>query len=562
MKKKLVMMFAALVSVCCIAGCNTAQTAQEAGAGSSQQSSAEAEVQKKENAAILVVSFGTSYNDSRDVTIGAVEEAIGEAYPEYEVRRAFTSQIIIDILKERDNLEIDNVTEALDRAVEDGVKELIVQPTHLMNGFEYNDLAAELTAYLDKFDKIILSEPLLKSEADLEAVVAAITEKTASYDNGETAICFMGHGTEAESNGVYALLQDKLTAGGYENYYVGTVEAEPSLDDVLSALKEKGGYKKVVLEPLMVVAGDHANNDMAGAEADSWKSVLEQEGYEVECILEGLGQIEAIQEVYVAHLQSAMDADVAFAGVEADRTNGEKEELTDGTYEIEVTSSSSMFQIEKAKLTVAGENMTAVITLSGTGYGKLYLGTAEAAQNAEETDCISFVEDAEGAYTYTLPVAALDQPIDCAAYSIRKEEWYDRQLTFVSSSVKAEGSEAAEAKTNADTEAVKVTDGTYEIEVTLEGGSGKSTVLSPATITVTGDVMVARIEWSSSNYDYMMVDDVKYLPVNTEGNSVFEIPVAALDTKLDVIGDTVAMSKPREIEYTITFHSEGMQAVQ
>ena len=234
---------------------------------------------------ILVVSFGTSYNENRKVTIEAIEEAVGSEFGDYEVRRAFTSQIIIDKLKERDGLEIDNVEEALDRAVEDGIANLVVQPTHLMDGYEYTDLADE----------------------DFDKVVKAIVEKTAEYDDGETAICFMGHGTEADSNRVYPRMQETLKAAGYENYFIGTVEAEPALEDVMAALKEKGSYKRVVLEPLMVVAGDHANNDMAGDEEDSWKTILENEGYEVECVLEGLGQIPAVRDIYVEHVQAAME---------------------------------------------------------------------------------------------------------------------------------------------------------------------------------------------------------------------------------------------------------------
>lgn len=261
-----------------------------------------------EKKVILVVSFGTSYNDSRDITIGAIEGAIAEAFPDYEVRRAFTSQIIIDKLKERDGLEIDNVEEALDRAVADGVTTLVVQPTHLMDGYEYTDLSNALEQYKDKFDKVVIGAPLLTEDADYEAVVSAITAHTASYDDGETAVCFMGHGTEADSNAVYGALQDRLAAAGYENYYIGTVEAEPSIDDVLEALNAKGTYKRVVLEPLMVVAGDHANNDMAGDEEDSWKTILTGAGYEVECLLEGLGQIPEIQQIYVQHTQAAIDS--------------------------------------------------------------------------------------------------------------------------------------------------------------------------------------------------------------------------------------------------------------
>ena len=256
---------------------------------------------------LLVVSFGTSFNDSRRLTIGGIEKALEEAFPEYSLRRGFTSQIIIDHVKDRDGEVIDNVKEALDRAVNNGVKVLVVQPTHLMNGFEYTDLVNEIADYADAFEHLVIGEPLLTSDADFEAVMKAITEDTASYDDGETAICFMGHGTEADSNGVYAKMQEMLTAGGYENYYVGTVEAEPSLEDLLEAVGAKG-YKKVVLKPLMVVAGDHANNDMAGDEEDSWKSQFEAAGYEVECILSGLGELEAIQKIYVEHAQAAMDS--------------------------------------------------------------------------------------------------------------------------------------------------------------------------------------------------------------------------------------------------------------
>lgn len=267
------------------------------------------ETEVSKDTAILVVSFGTSFDDSRDITIGAVEKDIQEAFPEYEVRRAFTAQIIIDKLKKESGEEIDNVTEALDRAVADGIKNLVVQPTHLMNGLEYNDLKDELEKYADSFEKISLGDPLLTSDDDFDKVIAAITDATKDQAaDEETAIVYMGHGTEADSNKVYAEMQEKLTAAGFGNYYIGTVEAEPSLDDVVKALKENGKYKKVVLSPLMVVCGDHANNDMAGDEEDSWKTILTGEGYEVETLMQGLGQIEAIRDIYVAHTQAAVDA--------------------------------------------------------------------------------------------------------------------------------------------------------------------------------------------------------------------------------------------------------------
>ena len=256
---------------------------------------------------LLVVSFGTSYNDSRRETIGAIEKAMQKAFPDYAVRRGFTSQIIIDHVNKRDGEKIDNVTEALDRAVANGVKNLVVQPTHLMNGLEYTDLKNELAGYSDSFEKIALGEPLLTSDADFQTVMNAIVDATKEYDDGETAICFMGHGTEADSNQVYTKMQETLTAAGHKNYFVGTVEATPSLDDVIAAVKESG-YKKVVLRPLMIVAGDHANNDMAGDEDGSWKTEFEKAGFEVTTVVEGLGGLTDIQNLFVAHAQAAVDS--------------------------------------------------------------------------------------------------------------------------------------------------------------------------------------------------------------------------------------------------------------
>ena len=257
---------------------------------------------------ILIVSFGTSYSNSRHVTIGAIEDAIREAYPDYQVRRAFTAQIIIDKLKKEEKIEIDNVKQALDRAVKNGVKALVVQPTHLMNCLEYNELKKELDKYKDKFDKIALGEPLLTSDDDYKKVIAAITSDTKEYLDGETAICFMGHGTEAKSNKVYSTLQEKLKAAGYNDYFVGTVEAKPSVDDLIAQVKESGKYKKVILQPLMVVAGDHANNDMAGDDKDSWVTKFKAAGFEVKPVLRGLGQIYDIQKIYLEHVKAAIDS--------------------------------------------------------------------------------------------------------------------------------------------------------------------------------------------------------------------------------------------------------------
>ena len=255
---------------------------------------------------LLVVSFGTSFNDNRRLTIGAIEEAMEQAFPGYSVRRGFTAQIVIDHIQRRDGEVIDNVTQALDRAVDNGVKTLIVQPTHLMNGFEYNDVVDEVAQYADAFDEIIMGAPLLTSDEDFQIVAQAMVDATAQYDDSKTAICFMGHGTEAESNAVYAKMQTVLTDGGHANCFVGTVEAEPSLDTVLELVKAEN-YEKVVLQPMMIVAGDHANNDMAGEGEDTWKTAFEGAGYQVECVLKGLGEYEAIQQLLVDHVKDAVN---------------------------------------------------------------------------------------------------------------------------------------------------------------------------------------------------------------------------------------------------------------
>ena len=268
---------------------------------------AQADEAKAPKPVILVVSFGTSYNDSRHITIGAIEDTIRETYPDYDVRRAFTAQIIIDKLAERDGIVIDNFEQAMDKLVEEGVQKVIVQPTHLMAGYEYTDVLNSLQSnYADKFEAIVLGDPLLTSDEDYSEVVEAICDATAEYDDGQTAICFMGHGTEADSNEDYTHLQQVLTDAGHTSYFVGTVEATPTFDDVVEAA-QAAGFTKAVLRPLMVVAGDHANNDMADTEdPDSFASKFIAAGFEVECVVEGLGQLVAIDDIYVRHVADAI----------------------------------------------------------------------------------------------------------------------------------------------------------------------------------------------------------------------------------------------------------------
>lgn len=253
---------------------------------------------------LLAASFGTSYQDTRCRTIGAIEEELERAFPEYSVRRGFTSRMIINRVKTRDQIVIDSLEEALRRAADNGVKRLIVQPTHMMDGFEYTALADKVAEYSRFFEAAAVGKPLLSSEGDFQAVVQALIEETEEYDDKETAFCFMGHGTEAQANQVYRKLQEMFLAAGHENYFIGTVEAEPALEEVLAQVK-KGSYKRAVLQPLMIVAGDHANNDMAGDEEGSWKRAFEEAGYEVSCILRGLGELEKIRRIFIKHAKEA-----------------------------------------------------------------------------------------------------------------------------------------------------------------------------------------------------------------------------------------------------------------
>ncbi len=255
--------------------------------------------------ALLVVSFGTSYNESRALTIEAIEKVIADAYPDYEMRRAFTSQTIIDKLKDRDGLEIDNVEQALERLIADGIGTLAVQPTHVMSGFEYDEMIAAIKPYESKFTSVSYGLPLLTSDADYQEVVSILQEEIAPYNVEGTAIVFMGHGTHHEANATYAKLQQAVSGSGMDNCLIGTVEAEPSLEDVMAAV-EQSGAKKVVLLPFMIVAGDHANNDMAGDEEGSWKTAFKGEGYEVECVIKGLGEYKGIQKMFVEHAGDAI----------------------------------------------------------------------------------------------------------------------------------------------------------------------------------------------------------------------------------------------------------------
>ena len=278
---------------------------------------------------LLVVSFGTSFNDSRAEDVKGIEDALAEAYPDWSVRRAFTAQIIINHVEARDDEVIDNMQQALDRAVENGVKNLVVQPTHLMHGAEYDEMTEAINGYKDKFESVAIAEPMLGEVGDdatvinddKKAVAQAITDeacKEAGFDSMDaaaeagTAFVFMGHGTSHTANITYDQMQTQMENLGFKNAFIGTVEGKPedtACDKVIEKVKE-AGYKNVVLRPLMVVAGDHANNDMAGDDEDSWKSQFVASGNfeNVDTQIAGLGSIEAVEQLYVDHTKAAIDS--------------------------------------------------------------------------------------------------------------------------------------------------------------------------------------------------------------------------------------------------------------
>ena len=410
---------------------------------------------------LLVVSFGTSFNDSRVADISGVEKKLQEAYPDWSVRRAFTAQIIINHVQARDDEKIDNMEQALERAVSNGVKNLVVQPTHLMHGAEYDELVDVVNNYKDKFETVTVAEPLLGevgSDAtavndDKKNVAEAITAeavKTAGYDSLDaakedgTAFVFMGHGTSHSAKVSYSQMAAQMSELGYENVFIGTVEGEPeetACENVINNVKE-AGYKKVVLRPLMVVAGDHANNDMAGDDEDSWKSQFEASGAfdKIDTQIAGLGEIDAIQQIYVDHTKAAIESLGDSVSTSATAEVSDSSSLTDGTYSVAFNTDSSMFHVNEANngrgvLTVKDGKMTIHISLVSKKIVNLFAGTAaDAAKDGAAvleptTDKVTYEDGTvEEVYGFDVPVESLDEEFDLAVLGT-KGEWYDHKVS-------------------------------------------------------------------------------------------------------------------------------------
>lgn len=403
---------------------------------------------------ILVVSFGTSFNDSRVDDIKGIEDAIQEANPEWSVRRAFTSQIIINHVQARDKEVIDNVEQALERAAANEVKNLVIQPTHLMYGAEYDELMEAVETYRDKFETVKVAKPLLGEvgadvsmiNADKEAVAKAVTDeavKAAGYDSLDAAkedlaaFVFLGHGTSHTAKVSYSQMQSQMEALGYDNVFIGTVEGEPeetACEAVMEAAAQTG-CKKIILRPLMVVAGDHANNDMAGEDEDSWKSMFEAFGKfdSVDAQIVGLGSVDAIQKIYVEHT-------AAVIGSHLESTAKETAELADGTYTAEFQSDSSMFHVNEAcdgkgTLTVANGEMTIHISLASKNIVNLYPGLAKDAKKEGAKLLVPIEETVtysdgwtEEVYGFDVPVPALEEEFNLALVG-KKGTWYDHKVT-------------------------------------------------------------------------------------------------------------------------------------
>ena len=443
---------------------------------------------------LLVVSFGTSFNDSRAADIGGIEKALQTAYPDWSVRRAFTAQIIINHVQARDGEKIDNVEQALQRAVDNGVKNLVVQPTHLMHGAEYDELVDTLDNYKDKFETVTVAEPLLgevgtdattvnedkaavaqditaeavktagydsleAAKEDSKAVAQAITDeacKEAGFDSMDaaaeagTAFVFMGHGTSHTAKISYSQMAAQMKDLGYDNVFIGTVEGEPEETAHEQVIEEvhAAGYKNVILRPLMVVAGDHANNDMAGDDGDSWKSLFKAAGYfdKVDTQIAGLGEIPEIQQIYVAHTKAAIES-LGDAVTSSDAVTATSA-LEDGTYTAKFNTDSSMFHVNEADngcgtLTVKDGKMTMHIRLVSKKIVNLYVGTAaDAEKDGAEllqptSEEVTYSDGTtEEVYAFDVPVEALDQEFDLAILGT-KGTWYDHKVS-VSDAQKAE----------------------------------------------------------------------------------------------------------------------------
>lgn len=411
---------------------------------------------------ILMVTGGTALEDGVKLDIGGVEAALAVAWPDYEIRCAFTSQAAIDAVKERDGLEIDSLSEAMDQLVADGIRDVIVQPALVIGGAEYEEIRDAAQEYAGKFDSLRLGAPLLAGENAGEQLAAALSSELRRWAHRDTAIVLVGRSAEDGADAAYTGLQETLTDAGYDKVFVGTGGSDPDVEDVLARI-EQAGVKKIVLLPLLVAMDELADDEIA-----AWKSVLEDAGYKVTCVMKGIGQYRGVQRLIVSQVEEAEritapdtepepaeepaeepeeepaeepeeepaeepeeepaeEAEVSFAaaGVKAS-------DLVPGIYPLKVHASLSRFQVKDAVLVVEEDGMTARLTMDGHRYGELFPGTAADAEQAAEEELISFSWDEDDSMVFALPVTSLDTELTCAAWSIRRGCWLDLVLILSS----------------------------------------------------------------------------------------------------------------------------------
>ena len=390
--------------------------------------------------AILVVSFGTSVNATREKTIDRIEADIQKAMPDRAFYRAWTSGMIIRKIEKRDDVHINTVEEAMKQMLLDGITDVIVQPTHVIRGIEYDQLKEAVLERRSQFEQVQIGTPLLTTSEDTDEVLQAVMAEIGTIEK-EEAVVFMGHGTSHTAKISYSQMQSQMTALGYENVFIGTVEGEPedtSCENVIQAVKD-AGYKKVILRPLMVVAGDHANNDMAGDDDDSWKSQFTASGNfdSIDTQIAGLGEIEAVQKLYVEHTKNAIES---LGKVSKSASSSAVSALEDGTYTAKFNTDSGMFHVNEADngcgtLTVKNGKMTIHIRLVSKKIINLFVGTAaDAAKDGAKllqptNDTVKYSDGTtEEVYGFDVPVEALDKEFDLAILGT-KGTWYDHKVS-------------------------------------------------------------------------------------------------------------------------------------
>ena len=255
---------------------------------------------------ILVVSYGSSYKEEREKSIGGIERAIAAAFPEYKIYRAFTSLTIVERIWKKDGCRIDSICEALERAVSEGMRQMVIIQTHLVKGIRYEAMEKAVDAYKHKFEQLVVAEPILSADVNIEALADGLVSIGTAYDDGQTAVCFVGHGIDEEYKIAYSCLQKCLDGRGYEHFYIGTLSVKPTRMDLVDCIQKKSIEHRVVLVPLMLVSGYHVRKDLAGTGENSWENTFSKLGYSVECVRRGLGEEDFIQKIFIEHLKNVI----------------------------------------------------------------------------------------------------------------------------------------------------------------------------------------------------------------------------------------------------------------